>query len=81
MRIGGFPKTDEKGQRQYIVFADDGHLYVRGLVPGDRITVYSAAGHLICSAVAGGTEWSTPLAWQAGYVVRVNEKAYKVIYR
>ena len=81
LRIGGFPKTDEKGQRQYIVFADDGHLYVRGLVPGDRITVYSAAGHLICSAVAGGTEWSTPLAWQVGYVVRVNEKAYKVIYR
>ena len=79
VRIGGYPKTDESGRRQYVVFASDGMLYVRGLVAGDRITVYSPSGQLVTHATATTAEWSMPLFYQSGYVVKVNNKAYKVL--
>jgi len=79
VRIGGFPKTDEKGRRQYVVFMFDGTLHVRGLVKGDRITVYAPSGQMICSAVARTSEWSVPLPSQTGYVVSVNGRSYKVL--
>ena len=79
VRIGGYPKTDDKGRRQYVVFATDGMLYVRGLVAGDRITVYAPSGQLVTNATATTGEWSTPLYYQSGYVVKVNDRAYKVL--
>ena len=79
IRIGGFPKTDEKGKRQYVVYTYEGSLHVRGLVAGDRITVYSPSGQLVHQAVSSGYEYSTPLILQNGYVVKVNDKAHKVL--
>ena len=79
IRIGGFPRTDENGIRQYIVFANDGQLFVRGLVPGDHIAVYSPAGQIIRTATAAAPEWSMPLFYQSGYIVRVNNTAHKVL--
>lgn len=79
LRIGGFPKTDEKGKRQYVVYSYEGTLFVRGLVPGDRITIYSPSGKLVHSAVASDLEWSTPLFYQNGYVVKVNDVGHKVL--
>jgi hypothetical protein len=79
MRIGGFPKTDKNGSRQYVVYTYEGTLYVRGLVAGDRITVYSPSGQLVHQAVSTGYEYSTPLSPQNGYVVKVNDKAHKVL--
>ncbi|MBQ6985332.1 MAG: hypothetical protein IJQ20_10475 [Paludibacteraceae bacterium] len=79
IRIGGFPKTDKNGRRQYYVFAMDGTLYVRGLVKGDKITVYSQAGQLVHTATASGSEFKMPLRYAAGYVVKVNDTAHKVV--
>ena len=79
VRIGGFPKTDNNGSRQYVVYTFEGTLYVRGLVAGDRITVYSPSGQLVHQAVSTGYEYSTPLSPQNGYVVKVNDKAHKVL--
>ena len=79
IRIGGFPKTDEKGKRQYVVYTYEGSLHVRGLVAGDRITVYSPSGQLVHQAISSGYEYSTPLILQNGYVVKVNDKAHKVL--
>lgn len=78
-RIGGFPKTDKDGARQYVVYSYEGSLFVRGLVAGDRITVYSASGKLIHQAVASGYEYTTPLTYQNGYIVKVNDRAHKVL--
>ena len=79
VRIGGFPKVDQEGQRSYYVFVMDGTLYVRGLVEGDRITVYSQAGQLVHTATATGAEFTLPLQYASGYVVRVNDKSFKVV--
>ena len=79
VRIGGYPKTDKNGNRQYVVFTHDGVLYVRGLVAGDRITVYAPSGQLVTHATATTAEWSMPLFYQSGYVVKVNDRAYKVV--
>ena len=79
LRIGGFPKTDEKGKRQYVVYSHEGTLFVRGLVPGDKITIYSPSGKLVHSAVAADLEWSMPLFYQNGYVVKVNDVGHKVL--
>ena len=79
VRIGGYPKTDLNGQRDYVVFAFDGTLYVRGLVEGDRISLYAPSGQLVTHATATTAEWSMPLYYQSGYVVKVNDKAYKVV--
>ena len=79
LRIGGFPKTDKNGKRQYVVYSFNGTLYVRGLVAGDRITVYSPSGKLVHQAIASDMEFTMPLIYQNGYVVKVNEAAYKVL--
>ncbi len=79
VRIGGFPLTDDKGNRQYIVYAFDGTLYVRGLIPGDDLAVYTATGQLLCKTISTGTEFTMPLFHQSGYVVRVNNTAHKVL--
>ena len=79
VRIGGYPKTDLNGKRDYVVFAFDGTLYVRGLVEGDRISLYAPSGQLVTHATATTAEWSMPLYYQSGYVVKVNDKAYKVV--
>ena len=79
VRIGGFPLTDEKGNRQYIVYAFDGTLYVRGLIPGDKLAVYTPSGQMLCKTVSAGTEFTMPLYMKSGYVVRVNDTAHKVV--
>ena len=79
LRIGGFPKTDKNGPRQYVVFTHEGSLFVRGLVAGDRITVYSPSGQLVHQAISSGYEYSTPLILQNGYIVKVNDRAHKVL--
>jgi hypothetical protein len=67
------------GKRQYIVFSHDGMLYVRGVVAGDRIVVYGPSGKAMVNAVATGTEFSTELPYQSGYIVRVNDYGTKVV--
>ena len=74
-----YPKTYDKGARQYVVYAHGGTLFVRGLIPGDKITVYTPSGHLIYHDTASGTEWSLPLYYQNGYIVKVNDRPYKVL--
>lgn len=79
VRIGGYPRTDANGKRQYLVFSSDGTLFVRGLVPGDRISVWSPTGQLVHTATAASPEWSMPLLYQSGYLVRVNDTSHKVL--
>jgi hypothetical protein len=79
VRIGGFPMTDSKGKREYLVFTFDGMLYVRGLIPGDKITVYATTGQLVTRDVATDNEWSVPLNNQTSYLVMVNDSPHKVV--
>jgi hypothetical protein len=79
LRFGGFPKTDSKGRRSYVVFAHDGQLFVRGLVKGDRITVYAPSGQIVHSSVATAPEFTMPLLDQTGYLVQVNYTPHKVL--
>ena len=79
VRIGGFPKTGADGKRQYVVFATDRTLYVRGLVSGDKITVYTSSGKLVRTVTATGSEFTMPLPVISGYVVKVNDTSHKVI--
>jgi hypothetical protein len=79
LRFEGFPKTDTDGKRSYVVFAHDGTLFIRGLIPGDRITVYSPTGQLVHTSVATAPEFSMPLYSQTGYLVMVNDNAHKVL--
>lgn len=79
LRIGGYPKTDEKGRREYTVFTHDGVLFVRGLVEGDKIAVYSPAGQVFYRATTSASEWSMPLPYQSGYIVKVNDRPHKVL--
>ena len=48
-------------------------LYIRGLISGDKITVYSASGQMLNSLTVEGPEYSQPLPVQGGYVIRVND--------
>ena len=79
VRIGGFPMADKNGKRSYLVFAHDGILHVRGLIPGDQIALYAPSGQILCTATASASEWTSPLPVQSGYVVRVNDTAHKVL--
>ena len=79
VRIGGFPKTAEDGRRQYIVFANGGNLYIRGLIEGDHIDVYTPAGQTVWTGIANTSEMTLPLFYQSGYVVKVNSRTYKVV--
>ena len=79
LRIGKYPKADAAGNRQYVVYVYQGTLFVRGIIPGDRITVYSPSGKLVHTAVANGYEYSTQLLDQISYVVLVNDVACKVL--
>ena len=76
LRIGGLPVTDADGKRDYIIFAAEGNLYVRGLIEGDVVTVYTVSGQFVCQRTATGNELVEPLPQRSqGYVVRVNESA------
>ena len=79
IRIGRFPKTDEKGNRCYVVYAHGGQLFIRGIIEGDKIDIYTPDGKHVYSDVAQSTEWQMPLSYQIGYIVKVNNKAHKVI--
>jgi hypothetical protein len=79
IRFGGFPKTDDNGKRSYIVFAFGGTLYVRGLIEGDQVTIYSPSGHIVYSTTATSSELSIPLDYQSGYIIKVNDTAHKVV--
>lgn len=79
LRIGKYPKTDSAGKRQYVIYAYQGKLFVRGIIPGDRITVYSPSGKLVHTAIASGYEYSTQLLDQISYVVQVNDVPCKVL--
>jgi hypothetical protein len=79
IRIGGFPKTDQNGSRQYVVYAFDGTLHVRGLIAGDNIRVYSVTGQLILNTIATTEEFTAELPQAGGiYAVRVNDFNTKV---
>ncbi|MBR3647474.1 MAG: hypothetical protein IKN59_03680 [Paludibacteraceae bacterium] len=79
IRIGGFPKTDQNGNRQYVVYSYDGTLFVRGLIAGDIIRIYSAGGQLILNTVATAEEFTTTLPQTGGiYAVQVNDFSKKV---
>lgn len=78
LRIGGVPFGTDKN-REYIVYAFDRKLYIRGLVEGDRIAVYSATGQMVVNTVARDAEYTTMLPQAGGiYAVRVNDFSTKV---
>jgi hypothetical protein len=79
LRIGGFPRVDTNSNRHYYVFVTDQTLYVRGLVEGDKITVYTQSGQLVHTATATGPEFKLPLHYASGYVVKVNDTSHKVV--
>jgi hypothetical protein len=79
IRIDGYPKVNKNGERQYIVYAYNGTLYVRGLVEGDKIDVYSTSGQHINSTIATGTEFTMPLYDTSGYLIKVNDTSHKVV--
>ena len=80
LRIGGMPKQDDLGNREYIIFASDGYLHVRGVMAGDKITVYGVAGQLVLSGTALSDEFIALLPFiHTGYVVKVNEAAQTVL--
>ncbi|MBQ9440123.1 MAG: hypothetical protein IJU35_06010 [Paludibacteraceae bacterium] len=78
LRFGGAPVGDATN-RQFIVFAHDGTLNIRGLMRGDKISVFSATGKLVHKSTATQPEFSTPLYVTGNYVVRVNNTTHKVI--
>ena len=74
------PKQDDLGNREYIIFASDGYLHVRGVMAGDKITVYGVAGQLVLSGTALSDEFIALLPFiHTGYVVKVNEAAQTVL--
>ena len=79
LRIGGYPLDDEKGKRKYVVFTYQQQLFVRGLVAGDKIDIYTPSGQKVYSTTATAPEWQMPLTYQSGYIVKVNSRAYKVL--
>lgn len=79
VRIGGFPMTDSNNRRTYLVFTKEGSLFIRGLIAGDRIDVYTSSGQLVYSGTAAATEWSRLLPIQLGYVIKINDKPYKIL--
>ena len=79
LRIGGLPITNENGQRQYIIYTAESYLHVRGLIEGDRIDIFSAAGQHLSTAIATGNEYITYLPYRVGYVVKVNSQARTVV--
>ena len=52
---------------------------IRGIIEGDKIDIYTPDGKHVYSDVAESTEWQMPLSYQIGYIVKVNNKAHKVI--
>lgn len=72
LRIGGYPLGKE-GKREYISFAYEKTLYVRGLVDGDRVCVYAADGKKVADFIATKTEYHLPLP-QGMFVVNVNSE-------
>ena len=79
LRIGGLPLM-ENGKRVYIVYSYNGIAYIRGLIRGDEVALYSASGQVMLSTTAQETEMSIPLAGQGIYLVRVNDFTQKVMY-
>ena len=53
--------------------------YHNSNIQADTTMFYDANGNLIHQAVAFGYEYSTPLFYQNGYIVKVNNKAHKVL--
>ena len=72
LRIDGYPLGTD-GKREYISFAHEKTLYVRGLVDGDRVCVYAADGKKVADFIANKTEYELPLP-QGMFVVNVNSE-------
>ena len=79
LRIGGFPLTDAKGKRRYIVYTYSRTLFIRGLVKGDKIDIYTPSGQHVYTTKATAPEWQLPLSYQSGYIVKVNDTPHKVL--
>ena len=79
IRIGAFPKATKQGKRQYIVYASQGTLYVRGIIPGDHIAIHTVSGQLIKSLTASDYEFTMPVEDHIGYIVQVNDTAHKAL--
>jgi hypothetical protein len=79
VRIGGFPLDNGNGKRRYIVYTHLRVLHIRGLIAGDKIDIYSPSGQHVYSTTASTTEWTLPLSYQSGYIVKVNDQPHKVL--
>ena len=79
IRIGAFPKANKEGKRQYIVYASQGTLHVRGIIPGDHVAIHTVSGQLIKSFTSSGYEFSMPIDDHIGYIVQVNDTAHKAL--
>jgi hypothetical protein len=78
LRIGGMPFGDAS-KREYIVFAFGCQLFIRGLIEGDHIIVYSATGQRVLDTFASDPEFTAELPQAGGvYAVRVNDFSTKV---
>ena len=63
------------------VWANNHHLYLRGLQLGENITVYSANGSLIHQGVANKTSITIPINSHGVFVVRINNHSTKILVR
>ncbi|MBR1808741.1 MAG: right-handed parallel beta-helix repeat-containing protein [Paludibacteraceae bacterium] len=79
LRIGGYP-LGSPGKREYIVYTFNETLYIRGLMDGDKISIFAPTGALVKTEIVNGvSEYSTPLHHQSGYIVKVNDYGQTVI--
>ena len=79
LRIGGYP-LGSLDKREYIVYTFNETLYIRGLMDGDKISIYTPTGALVKTEIVNGiSEYSTPLNHQSGYIVKVNDYGQKVV--
>lgn len=61
------------------MYAYDGILYIRGLIAGDRIDVFTPSGQLVFTTIADDYEFTKQLTLQSGFIVKINEKAQKIV--
>ena len=79
LRFGLFPKEKKVAKRNYVVYAHGGMLYIRGLEEGDKIDIYTPSGQHIYSATATDAQFSLPLEYRSGYIIKVNDTTHKVV--
>lgn len=73
--------NDASNKQIKVLKNDEAHLQIIGGKYGDKITVYSAEGRLMNSAIADNSDYAISVDGypQGIYVVRVNDASFKVV--